>query len=161
MSIVHSQRRQPDGQARERRGADSGRSAPQTPSPTAGERLRPAPTGTLRVGHLDARGGQQLGDEVAEDDRLAVGDEVGIAAARPSSAASTRPSTTLSTCVVEVRCLPPPIQAKRPFSTASFSAGRIVVSPGPQTRRGRRTTVSKPSPFASSTACSAIAFVAL
>ena len=33
------------------------------------------------------------------------------------------------------------------------------MSPAPQTSRGRTTTVSKPSPFASRTACSAIAFV--
>ena len=39
-------------------------------------------------------------------------------------------------------------------------AGSSVVSPVPQTKRGRTTTVSKPSPLASITASSAAALVA-
>ncbi len=60
--------------------------------------------------------------------------------ARPFSAASSRPSTTLSTWVVSVSWVPPPIQANRPFSTSSRIPGSRVVSPAPQTKRGRRTT---------------------
>jgi hypothetical protein len=37
-------------------------------------------------------------------------------------------------------------------------AGSSVVSPRPQTNRGLTTTVSSPSPFASRTRCSALAF---
>ena len=59
---------------------------------------------------------------------------------RPRSAASTSPSTTLSMWVVAVRWPPPPIQANRPALTASTIAGSRVVSPGPQTSRGRRTS---------------------
>ena len=61
----------------------------------------------------------------------------------PRRAARTSPSTALSTWVVDVRCRPPPIQAKRPVRTASVICGRTVVSPGPQTSRGRTTTVSR------------------
>src|SRR5215212_6533562 len=49
-------------------------------------------------------------------------------------------------CVVAVSCLPPPIQRKRPERTISVSAGRSVVSPRPQTKRGRTTTVSRSAP---------------
>jgi superfamily II DNA or RNA helicase len=53
--------------------------------------------------------------------------------------------------VVEVRCRPPPIHAKRPERTSSTIVGNRVLSPRPQTNRGRTTTVSNPSRFASST----------
>ena len=46
----------------------------------AGHR-RGGPGGQAAIGRLDALGAQQLGDELAEDDRLAVGDEVGLARA--------------------------------------------------------------------------------
>ena len=66
-----------------------------------------------------------------------------------------------STCVVEVMWRPPPIHAKRPERTMSTITGSNVVSPTPHTKRGRTTTVSKPSRLAARTACSARAFVAL
>src|SRR3954452_13206945 len=78
----------------------------------------------------------------------------------PRDAPSISPSTTLSTCVVDVRCRPPPIQRNCPLRTASLSDGSTVVSPGPQTKRGRITTVSNATVwFACRTVCSAIAFV--
>jgi hypothetical protein len=76
----------------------------------------------------------------------------------PRSAARTRPWTALSTWQVDVRCRPPPIHRKRPDSTSATIAGTSVVSPGPQTNRGRTTTVSIPA--APTTAASASAFVA-
>jgi len=122
----------------------------------ARERCR-GPGGQAAVRRLDALRRQQRGDELAEDDRLAVGDEVGLAG-RARSAASSRPSTTLSTWVVSVTLRPPPTQAKRPFSTVATISGSSVVSPLPQTKRGRGTTVSKPARLASRTASSAFAF---
>src|SRR3954447_23031319 len=78
----------------------------------------------------------------------------------PFVAPSHSPSATLSTCVVEVLCRPPPIQRNWPLLTAFTSEGTIVVSPGPQTKRGRATTVSNsPGRFAWRTACSASALV--
>src|SRR2546423_170292 len=61
-------------------------------------------------------------------------------------------------CAVAVSCLPPPIQANCLLSTILTMRGSSTVSPRPQTKRGRTTTVSKPSSFASRTACSAFAF---
>ena len=78
----------------------------------------------------------------------------------PRSAASTRPSTVFSTCVVEVSWRPPPIQRRRPERARSTRIGSRVVSPAPQTKRGRTTTVSRPEPLASITAASACALVA-
>src|SRR5215208_5327855 len=69
------------------------------------------------------------------------------------------PSTALSTWVVEVLCLPPPTNANLPDSTASTIAGRTVVSPGPQTKRGRTTVVAKSPRVALRTARSALAYV--
>ena len=80
---------------------------------------------------------------------------------RPRVAPRISPSTVFSTCVVDVRWSPPPIHAKRPLRTISVMIGRSVVSPRPHTKRGRTTTVSKRSPLAATTACSARAFVAL
>src|SRR5438067_643720 len=77
----------------------------------------------------------------------------------PRSAASTRPSTVLSTWVVEVRCWPPPIHANLPALMVSIRLGSSVLSPAPHTNRGRTHTVSSPSPFASRTSCSAFALV--
>ena len=99
------QRGEPVGQARERRPAGQRQHAPGRP------RRRPpgaAATGRgmLRFGGVDALGGEQARDELAEDDRLAVGDEVDAARACRASRARTRPSTTLSTWVVEVRWPP-------------------------------------------------------
>ncbi len=62
--------------------------------------------------------------------------------------------------VRDVRNDPPPIQANVPILTRSTSWGRSVVSPAPQTNRGRSTTVSKPGRFAARTTCSARALVA-
>ncbi|HTQ67692.1 MAG TPA: hypothetical protein VMI13_03285 [Solirubrobacteraceae bacterium] len=80
---------------------------------------------------------------------------------RPRLTPSNSPSTVLSTCVIEVRWPPPPIHAKRPARTSSTIEGSRVVSPLPHTKRGRTTTVSKPSRLAARTACSARALVAL
>ena len=53
-------------------------------------------------------------EELAEHDRLAVGHEVDAARPAPCVAASQRPSTVLSMCVVAVSWPPPPTQRKRP-----------------------------------------------
>ena len=67
----------------------------------------------------------------------------------------------MSTWVVEVRLRPPPIHANFPARTCSAMLGSSVVSPRPQTKRGRTETVSKMSSSpAPRTAISALAFVA-
>ena len=137
------------------RAAAAARHAASPPPATA----RARPRGIAAVRRLDALRREQAGDELAEDVRLAVGDEVAPRRGAPFSAPSTRPSTTLSTCVVDVRWRPPPIHAKRLLRTASTSAGRIVVSPGPQTSRGRTTTVSRSSPARRARPARRVAFV--
>src|SRR3954468_21509538 len=61
-------------------------------------------------------------------------------------------------CVVAVSWPPPPIQANLPCCVIWMICGSSVVSPRPHTKRGRTTTVSRPLPLASRTACSALAF---
>ena len=61
-------------------------------------------------------------------------------------------------CVVEVRWRPPPTQRKAPERVPSTSTGRSVVSPRPQTKRGRTIIAASAPPPSSSTTCSASAF---
>ena len=117
------------------------------------------PGGQAAVGRLDALGLEHRGDELAEDDRLVIGDEVGLAG-RPLSAASSIPSTTLSTWAVSVTLPPPPIHAHPPCFDRGDHPGSRVVSPFPQTKRGLTVTVSNPPRFARRTASSARALVA-
>ena len=63
-----------------------------------------------------------------------------------------------STCVVEVRWRPPPTQRNAPERVPSTSTGSSVVSPRPQTKRGRTIIASSAPRPSSSTTCSAIAF---
>jgi nucleoside-diphosphate-sugar epimerase len=69
---------------------------------------------------------------------------------RPDSKALYSRSKARAEQVVEVRCVPPPIHASRPRFAASASAGKIVVSPGPHTSRGR-TTIAPPARAPTST----------
>jgi hypothetical protein len=61
--------------------------------------------------------------------------------------------------VVEVRARPPSSQTKAPRSIIARTSGTSVVSPGPHTKRGRSTIVSKPAAFAATTRRSASALV--
>ena len=65
-----------------------------------------------------------------------------------------------STVVGEVSWRPPPTLRMRPERAMRTMIGSSVVSPAPQTKRGRTTTVSSPLPLASITAASAAALVA-
>ena len=100
MSIVHSW-------VRSRREAGHRRLRPQGENLPGGLRdprqRRRGPGREGAVGRLDSLGLEHRRDELAEHHRVAVGDEVGLAG-RPFSAASSSPSTTLSTWVVSVRC---------------------------------------------------------
>ena len=77
---------------------------------------------------------------------------------RPCSAAHSSPSTVLSTCVVEVQVAAAADPAEGADCVPSTSSGSSVVSPRPQTKRGRTITASSAPPPSSSTTCSAIAF---
>ena len=112
----------------------------QAVSPTAASALATG-AGSDRPGGVTLRG-EQAGDEVAEDDRLAVGDEVDLTGSA-ALGAQQRPWTALSMCVVDVRCRPPPIHAKRPARTISVMIGSSVRRRGPRRSAGA-TTVSRP-----------------
>ena len=101
MSIVHSCEESQSASRVSGGSPPSGSSRQAASSPR--RRARRASAGHRAGRRLDPLRLEQLGDELAEDDRLAVGDEVGLARA-PVRAPSSRPSTTLSTCVVSVRC---------------------------------------------------------
>ena len=74
---MHSWVRSQERKRRHRRFAGEGQELPGRLA-DAGHR-RGGPGGEAAAGRLDALGAQHRGDELAEDDRLAVGDEVGLA----------------------------------------------------------------------------------
>ena len=121
MSIVHSSA---DSQTarRVRGGVDSFRSTAQTPSAAPASGFATA-IGALRSGISTPAVRHQLGDELAEDDRLAVGDEVGVARLALASRPARGPRRRCPRGSSRSGACPPPIQEKRPFSTASFERG--------------------------------------
>ena len=130
----------------------SGGSPPSGSSRQAASRDRGAAAGEPRrdraIRRLDALRLQQLGDELAKDHRLAVGDEVGLSA----SASLGRDQQALDDVVDVggVGAVPPAADPGEParLDRGDELGGSRVVSPRPQTNRGRRTTVSSSGPAA-------------